>query len=166
MAVLAGTFAGGMLASRMTLRRSFIILAVSLNLPHFTYLYLSAALPTNPHCILLLVFVEKFGFGMGSVGHMLYMMQQVAPGPFRMTHYTLATSTMALTRWFTGSISGPIFDYLNCSYLGFFSFVMLASVPAILLAMFAPFPHAEEPERETSGNFKRSPSVITQGHLE
>lgn len=161
LALLAGTFAGGMLASRLTLRRSFLILAVSLNLPHFTYFYLGAAQPTDVHVILLLVLLEKFGFGMGSVGHMLYMMQQVAPGPFRMTHYTFATSTMALMRWFTGSISGPIFDYFNGSYSSFFGFVLVASVPAILLAIFAPFPHAEEPSHSSYGKFDEKPSAIT-----
>lgn len=161
LAVLAGTFAGGMLASRLTLRRSFLILVISLNLPHFTYFYLSAALPTDPHWILVFVLLEKFGFGMGSVGHMLYMMQQVAPGPFRMTHYTFATSTMALTRWFTGSISGPIFTYFHCSYSSFFTFVLAASAPAILLAVFAPFPHAEELGYNFRGDLNEKPSVMT-----
>jgi PAT family beta-lactamase induction signal transducer AmpG len=161
LALLAGTFAGGMLASRLTLRRSFLILVVSLNLPHFTYFYLSTVLPTDPHWILLLVFLEKFGFGMGSVGHMLYMMQQVAPGPFRMTHYTLATSTIALTRWFTGSISGPIFAYFNCSYSSFFTFVVVVSVPVILLAIFAPFPHREELGHVSYGGFNGKPSAMT-----
>ncbi len=161
LALLAGIFAGGMLASRLTLRRSFLILAVSLNLPHFTYFYLSAALPTDPHWILLLVFLEKFGFGMGSVGHMLYMMQQIAPGPFRMTHYTFATSTIGLMRWLTGSISGPIFGYFNCNYLSFFTFVLFASVPAVLLAIFAPFPHAEKLGRDSCGDFNGKSSLMT-----
>jgi PAT family beta-lactamase induction signal transducer AmpG len=160
LAVLAGTFAGGMLASRLTLRRSLLILVISLNLPHLTYFYLSVALPTDPRWILVLVLLEKFGFGMGSVGHMLYMMQQIAPGPFRMTHYTFATSTMALTRWVTGSISGPIFVYFNCSYSSFFTFVLTASVPAILLAMFAPFPHTEELEDNFRRDLNGEPSVM------
>jgi PAT family beta-lactamase induction signal transducer AmpG len=118
------------------------------------------ALPTDPRWILVLVLLEKFGFGMGSVGHMLYMMQQIAPGPFRMTHYTFATSTMALTRWVTGSISGPIFVYFNCSYSSFFTFVLTASVPAILLAMFAPFPHTEELEDNFRRDLNGEPSVM------
>jgi len=140
-AFIAGAFLGGFLIARTTLRRSFVLLALVLNLPHLTYFYLSHALPDNVAWIAAVVAVEKFGFGMGSVGQMLYMMQQIAPGPFKMTHYAFATGVMALTKWSTGSISGWVYSALGHSYAPYFTFVLVASVPPILFAWFAPFPH-------------------------
>src|SRR5471032_541875 len=100
-AFIAGAFLGGFL------------LALVLNLPHVTYFYLSHAMPDNVAWIAAVVAVEKSGFGMGSVGQMLYMMQQIAQGPFKMTHYAFATGVMALTKWSTGSVSGWIYSALG-----------------------------------------------------
>ena len=123
----------------MTLRRAFVILALTLNIPHLTYFYLSHAMPENTVLIGAIVSLEKFGFGMGSVGHMLYMMQQLAPGPFKMTHYAFATGVMALTKLSTGWLSGKVFPFFDHSYPKFFTFVLIASIPPILFAWFAPF---------------------------
>lgn len=138
-AFIAGAFLGGFIAAKMTLRRSFLLLAIALNLPHLTYYYLSHALPTDLWWIGAVVAIEKFGFGMGSVGHMLYMMQQLAPGPFKMTHYAMATGVMALTKWATGSVSGWLFSGVGQHYASFFGWVLVFSIPPILLAWRAPF---------------------------
>jgi PAT family beta-lactamase induction signal transducer AmpG len=114
-----------------------------LNVPHLTYFYLSQALPENAVWIGAVVALEKFGFGMGSVGQMLYMMQQVAPGPFRMTHYAMATGVMALTKWSTGTVSGWVWGVVGHDYGAFFALVLAFSVPPILLAWRAPFPHPQ-----------------------
>jgi PAT family beta-lactamase induction signal transducer AmpG len=142
-AFIAGAFLGGFLIAKMTLRRSFFILALVLNLPHVTYFYLSHAMPDNVYLIGAVVSLEKFGFGMGSVGQMLYMMQQIAPGPFKMTHYAFATGVMALTKWSTGSVSGAVYEFFGHSYAPYFAFVLAASIPPILFAWIAPFPHAQ-----------------------
>ncbi|MFT7723506.1 MAG: MFS transporter [Roseateles sp.] len=138
---IAGAFAGGFLVARHTLPRSFFLLALVLNVPHLTYFYLAHALPADPLAIAAIVALEKFGFGMGSVGQMLYMMQQVAPGPFRMAHYAMATGVMALTKWATGSASGLLWSAVDQQYAGFFGWVLVFSIPPALLAWWAPFPH-------------------------
>lgn len=143
---IAGAFLGGFLAARLTLPRAFLLLAVSLNLPHVTYFYLSHAMPDDRVWIGAIVAIEKFGFGMGSVGQMLYMMQQLAPGPFKMTHYAFATGVMALTKWSTGSVSGWLYDRVGHDYATFFAWVLVFSVPPIVLAWRAPFPHRGEGE--------------------
>jgi PAT family beta-lactamase induction signal transducer AmpG len=73
------------------------------------------------------------------------MMQQIAPGPFKMSHYAFATGVMALTKMSTGWISGPIYEFFHHNYPSFFTFVLLASIPPIILAWFAPFPQPNEP---------------------
>ena len=107
---------GGLFAAKFTLRRSFFFMAVALNIPHVTYYYLSHALPGNMALVSAIVTIEKFGFGFGSIGHMLYMMQQIAPGPFKMSHYAFATGVMALTKMSTGWISGPIYNFFHHNY--------------------------------------------------
>lgn len=139
-AFIAGAFVGGFLVARRTLPRSFFVLALVLNVPHLTYFYLSHAMPDNVWWIAAIVAAEKFGFGMGSVGHMLYMMQQVAPGPFKMTHYAMATGVMAMTKWSTGTVSGWVWGAVGHDYATFFALVLVASVPPVVLAWFAPFP--------------------------
>jgi PAT family beta-lactamase induction signal transducer AmpG len=146
-AFIAGAFLGGFLVARRTLPRSFFVLALVLNVPHLTYFYLSQTLPDNLWWIGFIVALEKFGFGMGSVGHMLYMMQQVAPGPFKMTHYAMATGVMALTKWSTGTVSGWVWGAMGHHYANFFALVLVFSVPPVLLAWRAPFPHAGDPAR-------------------
>lgn len=141
LAFIAGAFLGGFLVARRTLPRSFFTLALVLNLPHLTYFYLAQTLPTDTTWIAFIVAIEKFGFGMGSVGHMLYMMQQIAPGPFRMAHYAMATGVMALTKWATGSVSGLLWNAVEHQYVGFFGWVLVFSIPPVLLAWLAPFPH-------------------------
>ena len=140
---LAGALLGGLFAAKFTLRRSFFFLAIALNVPHVTYYFLSHAMPDNMALVSAVVTIEKFGFGFGSVGHMLYMMQQIAPGPFKMTHYAFATGVMALTKVVTGWIAGPIYEGFHHNYPHFFLFVLLASIPPIILAWFAPFPQTD-----------------------
>ena len=151
-AFIAGAFLGGFLAAKMTLRRSFFILALALNIPHLTYFYLSHAMPGDTTWIGLVVTIEKFGFGLGSVGHMLYMMQQIAPGPFKMTHYAFATGIMAMTKWITGWISGPLFkNVFGENYAVFFTFVLFASIPPVIMAFLAPFPQRGHDEAIQGG---------------
>jgi MFS transporter, PAT family, beta-lactamase induction signal transducer AmpG len=143
---IAGTMLGGFMAARLTLRRVFVLLAFCLNVPLFTYYFLSLTMPTSATLITGVVLVEKFGYGMGTVGLMLYMMQEVSPGPYRTAHYAFATGIMALTMQLTGMVSGYVQSALH--YPRFFLAVLLAAMATIVLAWIAPFganPDAEQP---------------------
>lgn len=150
LAFIAGAFLGGWLVARRTLPRSFFTLALVLNVPHLTYFYLAHAMPTDAATIAAIVAIEKFGFGMGSIGHMLYMMQQIAPGPFRMAHYAMATGVMALTKWGTGSVSALLWTLVGHHYVSFFGWVLIFSIPPVMLAWLAPFPQDHAQAREGS----------------
>jgi len=145
-AYIAGTFLGGLLAGRFGLKRLFLPLAFALNVPHITYFYLSQILPTDITVITVVVTIEKLGYGFGSVGLILYMMQQLAPGKFRTAHYAFATGIMALCMMVTGMISGELQHVLGHKW--FFVFVLAASVPPIIIAKLAPF---REPEAALPG---------------
>jgi len=134
---VAGTLLGGFIAARLTLRRVFVLLALCLNVPLLTYYVLSITMPTNATLIAGIVFIEKFGYGIGTVGMMLYMMQELSPGPYRTAHYAFATGIMALNMQITGMLSGYVQAALH--YPNFFLFVMLAAMATMVIIWLAPF---------------------------
>jgi PAT family beta-lactamase induction signal transducer AmpG len=134
---LGGTFLGGLVAARYGLKRTFVPLALALNIPHATYFYLSQTLPSDLVTITVTVTIEKIGYGFGAVGLMLYMMQQLAPGKYRTAHYAFGTGIMAACMLVTGRLSGYIQPWLG--HQRFFLFVLLASIPPVIIAYFAPF---------------------------
>jgi PAT family beta-lactamase induction signal transducer AmpG len=123
-------------------RRTLLFMALCLNLPHLTYVILAQMAGPGTHLSLwtvaTLVTVEKFGYSFGFVANMLYMMQQISPGRFHMTHYAFANSIMNLTLVPTQMISGPLADHFG--YQAYFIIVMFAAIPSLLGAWFAPFP--------------------------
>jgi PAT family beta-lactamase induction signal transducer AmpG len=145
---IAGGLMGGAFVSRYGLKRTLLVLAICLNVPHACYVALSQAVSADHGpsmtAVMLLVCVEKFGYGFGFVGNMLYMMQELAPGKFKMTHYAFATALMNLVLVPTQILSGPLADWMG--YKSYFAFVLLASIPSIVVAWIAPFPDHPDPE--------------------
>lgn len=147
-ASIIGGLLGGAFAGKLGLRRSLWILGLCLNVPHITFLimshYAAAGQGMDYSAVAALVSIEKFGYGFGMVGNMIYLMQQLAPGRSTMTHYAFATALMNLVLVPTAMISGPLAEWLGFST--FFLVVMFASVPSIIAAWRAPFPQQEENE--------------------
>jgi MFS transporter, PAT family, beta-lactamase induction signal transducer AmpG len=141
-AFIVGALLGGLFSARKGLRATFFVLVLALNVPHLTYLYLSQARPESLAAIAAAVTIEKFGYGFGSVGHMLYMMQQMAPGPYKTAHYAFATGVMGLCMMSTGMVSGILQQAVG--YQGFFLVVLAASVVPLVVAWYAPFPVDDE----------------------
>jgi len=143
---LVAGVAGGMFIGRFGLKKSLLFMALCMNIPHACFLYLSHAVtpdhPLSLTTIGTLVTLEKFGYSFGFTANMLYMMQQISPGKYHMTHYAFCTALMNLVLIPTQSASGLIADTLG--YKNYFVFVMIASIPSIIAAYFAPFPHAEQ----------------------
>jgi PAT family beta-lactamase induction signal transducer AmpG len=144
LAFVVGALLGGLFSARKGLRATFFVHLLALNEPHLTYLYLSQARPESLAVVALAVTVEKFGYGFGSVGHMLYMMQQMAPGPYKTAHYAFATGVMGLCMMSTGMVSGVLQQAVG--YQGFFLLVLAASVLPLVVAWNAPFPVDDERE--------------------
>lgn len=143
-AFMLGALLGGVIASRFGLKRSLMFLCVMLNVPNLAFVYLSYALPTNVPWITVVITIEMFGYGIGSVSLMLYMMQQIAPGPYKTAHYAISTGFMALTMMLSGMMCGAIQDAVG--YKWFFIIVMIATIPSFIITWFVPFnvKHREE----------------------
>jgi PAT family beta-lactamase induction signal transducer AmpG len=154
-AAIAGGILGGMFLGKIGLKKALPFLGLCLNIPHFTFVYLShygaAGHGLDYGIIATMVSIEKFGYGFGFIGNMVYMMQQFAPGRCTMTHYAFATALMNFVLAPTTMISGPLAEWLGFST--FFIVVMFASVPSIWAAYKAPFPldEDEKPHTEPSG---------------
>jgi PAT family beta-lactamase induction signal transducer AmpG len=146
---LAAGVLGGIFISKRGLKKSLMIMALCMNIPHLCFVYLSHAVspdaPLTLTTIATLVTIEKFGYSFGFVANMLYMMQQISPGKYPMTHYAFCTAWMNLVLVPTQMGSGYIADHLG--YRNYFVFVAIVSIPSILAAWFAPFPR-EEPAAE------------------
>jgi PAT family beta-lactamase induction signal transducer AmpG len=143
---ILGGIAGGAFIARFGLRRSLLFMALCMNVPHLCFVYLSHAVspdaPLSLATIATLVTIEKFGYSFGFVANMLYMMQQLSPGKYQMTHYAFCTALMNLVLIPTQMASGPLADSLG--YRAFFLFVLAASIPSVIAAWLAPFPNALE----------------------
>jgi MFS transporter, PAT family, beta-lactamase induction signal transducer AmpG len=135
-AFLAGTLLGGYFTSWLGLRRAILPLICAMNLPNLAYVYLSSALPTNHLSIAAAMSVEMFGYGFGFVGVMLLMMQEIAPGKYQTAHYAFANSLMNLGLMIPGALSGKI--QMALGYRRFFVWVLISSVPAMVLSRIIP----------------------------
>lgn len=138
----AGLLGGAFMAKFGLKRNTLIFMALCLNLPHITFVILSQ-LAGPGHTLSLvtvgtLVTIEKFGYSFGFVANMLYMMQQISPGKYHMTHYAFCTALMNLMLVPTQMISGPLADHFG--YKTYFIIVMFAAIPSVLAACYAPFP--------------------------
>src|SRR5712672_1145527 len=135
-AFIAGTVLGGYFTSWLGLKRAIVPLIIIMNLPNVAYVYLSAALPANSALIATALSVEMFGYGFGFVGVILLMMQEIAPGKYQAAHYAFANSLMNLGLIVPGAVSGYIQKWIV--YQKFFVWVLIAAVPALLMARFIP----------------------------
>jgi PAT family beta-lactamase induction signal transducer AmpG len=155
-AVLVGSLLGGMFVAKRGLKRTLFILCCAVNIPNLTFLAMSIALPSDAWTIAAGVIVEKFFYGFGSVGYMIYLMQQLAPGKYTTTHYAFGTGLMGLCMMVTGTVSGLLQEYLG--YVSYFVAVMIATIPSFLATWFAPF-HHDDGMGAGSGSAKQAPAA-------
>lgn len=151
-AFILGSVLGGLFVARFSLKKSLLFLCLAINIPNATFLYLASATPESNALIVAVVMIEKFGYGFGAVGHMIYMMQQIAPGPYKTAHYSFATAFMGLCMSATGAISGLIQKHVG--YQWYFIIVLICATPSLLATILAPFHH---PDATRQG--KKAPAV-------
>ncbi|UGQ45335.1 MFS transporter [Massilia endophytica] len=141
-AVLVGSLLGGLFVARRGLRPTLFLLCCAVNIPNVTFLLMAYYQPASLVVISVGVAVEKFFFGFGSVGFMIYLMQQLAPGKYTTTHYAFGTGLMGMCMMVTGLVSGHLQQFLG--YVNYFWFVMAATIPSFLVTWFAPFHNKED----------------------
>ncbi len=148
LAFVVGSILAGYFTANKGLRKSLIVLCAFFNIPFAVYTYLAIFQPTNFIIISVAVVFEYFGYGFGFIGLTLYMMQQIAPGKYKMAHYAFATSLMQLGFMIPSMISGFISDFLG--YEHFFIWVMIATIPSFLITWLVPFREITEEKAQTA----------------
>ena len=141
-AFVLGSLSAGYFISRRGLRQTLFTLCCIFNIPFVVYSLLAVFQPTDSWLIASAIVFEYFGYGFGFVGLTLFMMQQVAPGEHPMAHYAFASGIMNLGVMIPGMMSGYLSDWLG--YRDFFTYVLVAAVPALLMAWFIPFTYKDK----------------------
>ena len=134
---IIGSFLGGLYVAKRGLKTALFPLCICINVPNITFLLLAIFHPQSYVLIAGGVIIEQFFFGIGSVGFMIYLMQQLAPGKYATTHYAFGTALMALCMILTGMVSGYLQQMMG--YIHYFIFVMIATIPSFLICWYAPF---------------------------
>jgi PAT family beta-lactamase induction signal transducer AmpG len=144
-AYVLGSIAAGYYVSNTGLtKKTLLILCCFFNLPFIMYALLAILLPANLVFIAAAVAIEYFGYGFGFVGLTLFMMQQIAPGKYKMAHYAFATGIMNLGVMIPAMLSGYLSDIMG--YKTFFIWVLFATIPAFLVTWLVPLKKMESEE--------------------
>jgi PAT family beta-lactamase induction signal transducer AmpG len=148
-AFILGSIAAGYYISNKGLnRRNLVLLCSVFNIPFLAYAVLAITQPTNLFYIGLAISLEHFGYGFGFVGLILFIMQIVAPGRYRMAHYAFGGALMNAGFLISSSFSGYLSDWLG--YKNFFIWVMIATIPAFAVTWLVPLKKMDdEPLVET-----------------
>lgn len=142
-AFVIGSLLAGYFTAGRGLRKSLFVLCCFFNIPFVVYAVLAAIQPVSLVAIGTAVVFEYFGYGFGFVGLTLFMMQQIAPGKYKMAHYAFATGLMSLGMMIPSMLSGFVSDWLG--YRNFFLWVMVATIPSFLVAWLVPFRETASP---------------------
>lgn len=134
-ALIVGGILGGILASRDGMKKWFWPMVAAINLPNLAYVWLAWTQTQNFWEIGSMVALEKFGYGFGFTGFMLYLLY-IARGQFKTAHYALGTGLMALGMMIPGMWSGAL--QLKMGYLNFFLYVMVATIPSFVISTLIP----------------------------
>ncbi|SNR63014.1 MFS transporter [Flavobacterium sp. ov086] len=103
---------------------------------HLNFYFFEINSPLNLYTCITVI-LEQFGYGFGFTGFMMYLIH-VAEGESKTAHYALATGFMALGMMLPGMLSGFIQKYLG--YEHFFIWVIIATIPGLILSRFLIFP--------------------------
>ncbi|MEO8254014.1 MAG: MFS transporter [Flavobacterium sp.] len=154
LALTIGGILGGIAISKQGLTKWMLPMFLAMHLPilgfiglahfqpeeifhfHLNLYFFEINSPLNLYTCLTVI-LEQFGYGFGFTGFMMYLIH-VAEGESKTAHYALATGFMALGMMLPGMLSGFIQKYLG--YENFFIWVVLATIPGLILSRFLVFP--------------------------
>jgi PAT family beta-lactamase induction signal transducer AmpG len=136
-ALTVGGILGGIAISKQGLTKWMLPMILAMHLPIIGFVLLAHFHPASVYYIYAVVILEQFGYGFGFAAFMMYLIY-VAEGESKTSHYAIATGFMALGMMLPGMLSGYIQQYLG--YGNFFIWVLLATIPGLILSRFLIFP--------------------------
>jgi PAT family beta-lactamase induction signal transducer AmpG len=136
-ALTLGGILGGIAISKQGLTKWMFPMFLAMHLPIIGFILLAFFHPASIYYIYAVVILEQFGYGFGFTAFMMFLIH-VAEGESKTAHYALATGFMALGMMLPGMLSGYIQKYLG--YDNFFIWVLIATIPGLILSRFLIFP--------------------------
>ncbi|TDD95101.1 MFS transporter [Flavobacterium cellulosilyticum] len=137
LALTIGGILGGIAISKDGLGKWMLPMILAMHLPIIGFILLSHFHPDSILYIYAVVICEQFGYGFGFAAFMMFLIY-VAEGESKTSHYSIATGFMALGMMLPGMLSGFIQEYLG--YANFFIWVLLATIPGLILSFFLIYP--------------------------
>jgi len=147
LALVIGGILGGIAISKNGLGKWMLPMILMMHLPIIGFILLSHFHPESIFYVYITVIAEQFGYGFGFAAFMMFLIY-VAEGESKTSHYSIATGFMALGMMLPGMLSGYIQEYLG--YANFFVWVLLATIPGLILSRFLIFPAAFGKKTEES----------------
>lgn len=136
-ALTLGGILGGFAAGKWGLKKSIWGMVLAMNVPNVLYLLLAYLQPdTDSWIIWASVTTEQFGYGFGFCAYMLFLIDYVRDAKYKTAEYALATAIMALGMMVPGMVSGWVFESLDSSYTLFFAYVLVCTIPGMMLVPF------------------------------
>ncbi len=136
-ALTIGGILGGIAISIHGLKKWMLPMILALNLPNLFYVLLALWQPDSIIFATLVVIIEQFGYGFGFAAFLMFLIY-VAEGISKTSHYAIATGFMALGMMLPGMMSGFIQEAIG--YTGFFIWVVIAAIPALILSRYLQYP--------------------------
>ena len=133
-----GGILGGIAISKDGLGKWMLPMILSMHLPIVGFILLAHFHPASVFYVYATVIAEQFGYGFGFAAFMMFLIY-IADGESKTSHYSIATGFMALGMMLPGMLSGYIQAYLG--YENFFIWVLLATIPGLILSRFLIFPN-------------------------
>ena len=131
---IAGSMVGGLVISRLGLRRTLAPIALVQGLAVLLYVALAAREPSAAW-IHAAVIAERVFEGVGGAALMVFIMSRCS-GEYRASHFALGSAVMSVAAMVLGSASGFLLSQLG--YPAFFALAYVATIPGIFLAWIVP----------------------------
>jgi len=135
LSLTVGGILGGFMAARHGLKKWIWWMAIAINLPDATYIFMSQTQTDSFFLVNVCVGIEQFGYGFGFTAYMLYMIF-CAEGEHKTVHFAIATAFMAAGMMIPGMFSGWVQECIG--YQNFFIWVMIATIPGFLTLLLIP----------------------------
>ena len=137
LALVAGGIVGGVVASRIGLRRALWPMMLMMNIPNLAYVALALALPSaDSPWVVAAVMTEQFGYGLGFTAYMLVMLHYVSDAEYKAAEYAIGTSIMSLGLILPGMAAGLLLNVICCSFTTLFIAACVATLPGMVAAAF------------------------------
>ena len=125
--IICGGIVGGILVSKIGLKKGFWSIAILMHLPITLYLLAAIMKPTSMLVISVIEFADQFGYGLGYAGYSVYLMRVAQRGNYPTAHYAIGTGIGGSIIAVAGILSGVL--VVNFGYVTTFALALLFGIP-------------------------------------